>query len=56
MTARALAVFMVAAVVGGRPLSAQESSSAQVGDHLFIRMTGVLAKEYAQLSGPTTGE
>jgi len=51
MMARVLAVFLVVAVFGNGPLFSQEDASAKVGDLLFVRMTGDLAKEYAQRSG-----
>ena len=51
MASRVLAMFLVVTVVGNGPLFAKEGSSANVGDHLFVQMTGELAKEYAQCSG-----
>ncbi len=51
MISRIPAVFLVFAAVGSGQLNAQEDSSVRVGDHLFVRMTGERAKEYAKRSG-----
>jgi len=51
MTSRIFAVLLVATVVGNGPLLAKESSSAKVGDHLFVQLTGDLAIKYAQYCG-----
>ena len=52
MLARTLAALTALAVLGNGPLFAQQHvTSAKVGDHLVIRMTGDLAREYAQRTG-----
>jgi hypothetical protein len=48
---RALAALTLVVVIGNGLLAQQNDATAKVGDHLFIQMTGDLAKEYAQRSG-----
>ena len=51
MLVRTLAALVVVAVFGNGLFAHGDNASVKVGDHLFIRMTGDLAKEYARRTG-----
>jgi len=52
---RTLTALVVVAVMGNGLFAQEGNPSAKVGDHLFIRMTGDLAKEYARRIGLPLG-
>jgi len=51
MLVRTLTALVVVTVVGNSLFAHEDDTSANVGDHLFIRMTGDLAKEYSRHTG-----
>lgn len=55
MVLRILAALTLILGIGNGLYAQQSHATAKVGDHLAIRMTGDLAKEYAQRTGSLRG-
>lgn len=55
MVIRILAALALVLAIGNGLFAQQNHSTAKVGDHLTIQMTGDLAKEYAQRTGSLRG-
>lgn len=56
MLTRTLAVFIFVAGIATISSAQDNTPSVKVGDHLFVTMTGDLAKEYYRLSFPQPGQ